>query len=90
MQYENHSFEVEPLRCDTCGGEMKVISFISSSQDQVIRRILEHLEVSTVVPRAHGPPEWAATSEREVQAASGQGEEDFSQVPLGWDEWEPA
>ncbi len=36
---------------------MKIISFITTSQDQLTRRILDHLAVSTVVPRAHGPPE---------------------------------
>ncbi len=59
-------FEVDPLRCDKCGGEMKIISFITTAQDRVIRRILEHLGESTVVPRAHGPPEWAVKSEQAV------------------------
>ncbi len=53
-------FEVDVLRCDKCGGEMKIISCITTSQEQVIKRILEHLGESTVVPRAHGPPEWIA------------------------------
>ena len=42
---------------------MKIISFIAASQDQVLRRILDHLGVSIIVPRAHGPPEWLARRE---------------------------
>ncbi len=83
-------FEADPLRCDTCGGVMKVVSFISTAQSGVIRRILEHLGVSTVVPRAHGPPGWAVKSERRVQGVLLRAEEDFSQAPPDWDEWEPA
>ena len=69
---------------------MKIISFISTAQSEVIHRILEHLGVSTVVPRAHGPPGWAATSEWQVQAEFSRDEEDCSQAPPDWDEWEPA
>ena len=83
-------FEVDPLRCEKCGGEMKIISFISTAQSEVIRRILEHLGVSTVVPRAHGPPGWAVKSERMVHAGPIREEEDASQAPAEWDEWEPA
>lgn len=32
--------EVDPLKCPSCGGTMKVISFID--QDEVIRKILKH------------------------------------------------
>ena len=35
-------YEVDPLICPKCGGEMRVISFIT--EFQVIRRILDHLE----------------------------------------------
>lgn len=90
MQYEHHSFEVDPLRCDKCGGEMKVISFISTAQDQVVRQILEHLGLSTVIPRVHGPPGWAVKIERRIQGVLPRAEEDCSQAPPDWDEWEPA
>ncbi len=83
-------FEVDVLRCDKCAGVMKIISFITTTQDQVIRRILEHLGVSTVVPRAPGPPEWMARRELDEPAALAQEEEDFSQAPPDWDKWEPA
>jgi len=83
-------FEVDVLRCAKCEAEMKIISFITTSQDQVIRRILEHLGVSTVVPRAHGPPEWAVKYQQEERAVLPREEEDLSQAPPDWDEWEPA
>lgn len=34
-------YEVDPLTCPRCGGQMKIISFITDPQ--VIRHILEHL-----------------------------------------------
>jgi hypothetical protein len=83
-------FEVDILRCDKCAGVMKIISFITTSQDQVIRRILDHLGVSTVVPRAHGPPEWLERREQNERAIPSRDEEDFSQAPAELDEWEPA
>jgi len=83
-------FEVDPLRCDKCGGGMKVVSFISTTQSEVIRRILEHLGVSTVIPRAHGPPEWAVECERTDRTVPSREDEEYSQAPPGWDEWEPA
>ena len=36
-------WEVDPLECPKCHAEMKIISFISKSQPEVIRKILEHL-----------------------------------------------
>jgi hypothetical protein len=65
-------------------------SFITTAQDRVIRRILEHLGVSTVVPRSHGPPKWTAKREQEECAIPSRDEEGFSQAPPDWDEWEPA
>jgi hypothetical protein len=35
-------YEVDPLRCPKCGGEMLVIAFIERRQRDVIRKILEH------------------------------------------------
>ena len=34
---------VDPLECPKCHAEMKIISFISKSQPEVIRKILLHL-----------------------------------------------
>ena len=35
-------YEVDPLICPKCGGEMRVIAFIERRQRDVIRKILEH------------------------------------------------
>jgi hypothetical protein len=35
-------YEVDPLRCPECGGEMKIISFIEKCQPTVIEKILRH------------------------------------------------
>ena len=35
-------YEVDPLVCPKCGGEMRVIAFIERRQRDVIRKILEH------------------------------------------------
>lgn len=35
-------FEVDPLTCPHCGGQMKIISFIERHQHEVIERILRH------------------------------------------------
>jgi len=83
-------YEVDPLRCEKCGGGMKVVSFISMAQSGVIRRILEHLGVSTVIPRAHGPPGWVVKCERNGRAVPSREDEAYSQAPPNWDEWEPA
>ena len=83
-------YEVDPLCCEKRGGGMKVVSFISTAQSEVIRRILEHQGVSTVVPRAHGPPGWVVKCERNGRAAPCREEEAYSQAPPDWDEWEPA
>ena len=35
-------YEVDPLCCPHCGGEMKVVAFIEPPQGEVIERILRH------------------------------------------------
>ena len=35
-------YEVDPLTCGQCGGQMKVVSFIEPPQTEVIERILRH------------------------------------------------
>ena len=53
-------WEVDPLSCPKCGGEMKIISFISEAA--IIRRILEHLGLWTIkkpkptAPASRAPP----------------------------------
>jgi hypothetical protein len=83
-------FEVDPLRCDKCSSEIKIISFITTAQPLVIIRILEHTGQSTIIPRAHGPPEWLRVLQEQERRARQPEPENFSQVPRAWDEWEPA
>jgi len=47
-------WEVDPLRCPRCKGEMKIISFITEAS--VIRAILEHLHLWWEIPRPRSPP----------------------------------
>ncbi len=52
-------YEVFPLVCPICGGQMRIIAFITHSAD--IRHILEHIGVETEPSRitpARGPPLW--------------------------------
>ena len=52
-------YEVLPLLCPKCGGEMKIIAFINEAV--VIRKILNHLGEPTSPPMlkpARGPPLW--------------------------------
>ena len=52
-------YEVFPLLCPICGGQMRIIAFITHSAD--IHQILEHIGVQTEPPRitpARGPPLW--------------------------------
>jgi hypothetical protein len=52
-------YEVFPLLCPICGGQMRIIAFITHSAD--IRHILEHIGVDAEPPRitpARGPPLW--------------------------------
>ena len=47
------------LLCPLCGGQMRLIAFITYSTD--IRQMLEHIGVETEPPRitpARGPPLW--------------------------------
>ena len=62
-------YEVFPLLCPICGGQMRIIAFIIYSVD--IRQILEHIGVETEPPRitpARGPPLW---DECNAQVAEG-------------------
>jgi hypothetical protein len=49
-------WEVDPLACPQCGGEMKIISFID--EPMLICRILEHLKLwQERIPKGLPPPE---------------------------------
>jgi len=77
-------FEVDPLRCPHCSAQMKILAFISNAQSPVIDRILSHLGEATTIPRAHGPPPWLQNR------IDSQESEDFSQMTLPTEGWEPA
>ena len=50
-------YEVFPLLCPNCGGQMRIIAFITFSAD--IQKILEHIGVEPEAPHitpARGPP----------------------------------
>ena len=49
-------YEVDPLCCPKCGGQMKVVSFIEPPQAEVIKAILKHCGLwQASAPRA--PPD---------------------------------
>lgn len=52
-------YEVFPLLCPICGGQMRLIAFITNTAE--VRKILEHIGVDAAPPRitpARGPPLW--------------------------------
>ena len=54
-------YEVFPLRCTHCGGEMRIVAFVTDAS--TVRDILAHLGEPTTPPRsapARGPPLWEA------------------------------
>ncbi len=60
-QLIRYVFEVDPLKCTSCGGEMKIIAFITISQQPVIDKILDHLVQDRSELKATGPPKWVQT-----------------------------
>ena len=49
-------YEVDPLACPNCGGQMKVVAFIDPPQNCVIEKILRHCGLwQALAPRA--PPD---------------------------------
>jgi hypothetical protein len=53
-------WEVDPLICPDCGGEMKIISFITEAS--VIRQILQHIGL-WAQKLSRDPPNWEPLSE---------------------------
>jgi hypothetical protein len=52
-------YEVFPLLCPLCGGQMRLIAFITEGMQ--IRKILDHIGVDSEPPHispARGPPLW--------------------------------
>ncbi len=75
-------YEVDPLICKTCGGEMEFVAAITD--EKVLRRILEHLglwpQPKPIPLKPRAPPE-PPTTPVEVDP-----DNDVSQVPAWWDE----
>ena len=66
-------YEVFPLLCPICGGQMRIIAFITHSAE--IRQILDHIGVETEPPRvspARGPPLWDGW---DADAQTGEGDQ---------------
>jgi len=63
-------FEVDPLECSKCGGQMKIISFIERRQRDVIERILRHCNLwegpLRTVANARGPPRSSDVSDQDT------------------------
>ena len=58
MQYETCSYEILPLLCPACGGEMKVLAFLTDPP--TVEAILLHLDLPHRPPPvapARGPPQ---------------------------------
>jgi hypothetical protein len=53
-------FEVDPLRCVNCGGNMKLIAFIQAQQQEMIHAILDtrSIRIPDLQERTRGPPRW--------------------------------
>jgi len=50
-------YEVDPLACPHCGGEMKVVAFIEPPQAEVIERILRHCGLWQDRSSSRAPPD---------------------------------
>ncbi|MGH8829983.1 MAG: transposase, partial [Polaromonas sp.] len=60
-------YEVFPLVCPVCAGQMRIIAFITQGAE--VRKILEHIGVDAQPPRitpARGPPLWDACDAQDM------------------------
>jgi len=62
-------YEVDPLRCPTCGGQMSIISFIE--EPKTIDRIIRHLKLTFEAER---PPPPHQVQQELLMAAKEMGE----------------
>ena len=70
-------YEVFPLLCPVCGGQRRIIAFITHSAD--IRQILDHIGVDSQPPYiapARGPPLWD-----DCNAQTGEGDWNLAAQP---------
>jgi hypothetical protein len=76
-------FEVNPLACPQCGGEMKVIAFIEPPQGEVIEKILRHCGLwQPAKPRP--PPANVADPASEEAIADDSGELTYVDMDTFW------
>ena len=71
-------YEVFPLMCPMCGGQMRLIAFITEGTQ--IRKILDHIGVDSEPPHiapARGPPLW--------DECGGAQMDDGAQIEPNWD-----
>jgi hypothetical protein len=65
-------YEVLPLLCPMCGGQMRMSAFITHSAD--IRQMRDHIGVQSEPPNiapARGPPMWEACDAQVGEGAQG-------------------
>ena len=75
-------YEVLPLLCPMCGGQMRLIAFITEGAQ--IRRILEHIGVDPEPPHiapARGPPLWEDCDAQRDDAAQVEPDWDLAAQP---------
>lgn len=74
-------YEVFPLLCPQCGGQMSLIAFITEGPE--VRKILTHIGAEPEAPRitpARGPPLWEDCDAPQSEAAGGR-EPDWDFAP---------
>ena len=59
-------FEVDPLKCPTCGGTMKIVAFIE--KELVIEKILRHCDLWMVTERSRSKEEPARPPPQNILA----------------------
>jgi len=75
-------YEVFPLVCPLCGGQMRILAFITHSAD--IRHILDHIGVESEPPHitpARGPPLWEGCDAPVDDGAQGEPDWDLAAQP---------
>jgi hypothetical protein len=75
-------YEVFPLLCPICGGQMRILAFITHRSD--IRHLLEHIGEEAVPPHiapARGPPLWEACDAHMGEGSQGEPDWDGVEKP---------
>ena len=75
-------YEAFPLLCPMCGGQMRIIAFITHSAE--IRHILNHIGVESAPPHitpARGPPLWEGCDAPVDDGAQGEPDWDLAAQP---------